>query len=269
MKTILSFIGGALFGALALFLYLRQIGDEPDGALPTGGPPPAAVQPAPATAASNDLPAGLADAQLPIRPYTAGSAAAQGSPEATAPAPAVASPAPGTAATAPAKPAGATGPGTAAPASGSAASPDPAGLSIPVEGVQASQLTDMLDQARGAERHHEALDIMAPRGTRVVATADGTIVKLFESKAGGHTVYQFNPAGTHAYYYAHLDRYAEGLKEGAAVKRGDLIGYVGTSGNADPNAPHLHFAVFALTPEKKWWKGTPVNPYPLLAGAPR
>jgi murein DD-endopeptidase MepM/ murein hydrolase activator NlpD len=105
---------------------------------------------------------------------------------------------------------------------------------------------------------------MAPKGTKVVAAADGKIVKLFTSKPGGLTVYQFDPTEKYAYYYAHLDRYADGLKEGAEFKRGDLIGYVGTTGNADPNAPHLHFAVFELTPEKQWWKGTPVDPYPLL-----
>ena len=127
-----------------------------------------------------------------------------------------------------------------------------------------AKLTDTYDQPRGNERHHEALDIMAPKGTKVVAAADGKIVKLFTSKPGGLTIYQFDPTEKYAYYYAHLDRYADGLQEGAQVKRGDVIGYVGTSGNADPNAPHLHFAVFELTPEKQWWKGTPVDPYPLL-----
>jgi murein DD-endopeptidase MepM/ murein hydrolase activator NlpD len=135
---------------------------------------------------------------------------------------------------------------------------------VPVEGMALASIKDNFDQPRGSERHHEALDIMAPRGTKVIAAADGKVVKLFTSKPGGLTVYQFDPTEKYAYYYAHLDHYAEGLKEGADIKRGDLIGYVGTTGNADPNAPHLHFAVFELTPEKQWWKGTPVNPYPLL-----
>jgi murein DD-endopeptidase MepM/ murein hydrolase activator NlpD len=138
-------------------------------------------------------------------------------------------------------------------------------LMVPVDGMPLSSIKDNFDQPRGAERHHEALDIMAAKGTRVVAAADGKIVKLFTSKPGGLTVYQFDPTEKYAYYYAHLDHYAEGLKEGADIKRGDLIGYVGVTGNADPNGPHLHFAVFELTPEKQWWKGTPVNPYPLLA----
>jgi murein DD-endopeptidase MepM/ murein hydrolase activator NlpD len=138
-------------------------------------------------------------------------------------------------------------------------------LMIPVEGVPYARLTDGFDQPRGQERHHEALDIMAPKGTKVLAVADGKVAKLFTSKPGGLTIYQFDPTEKYAYYYAHLDHYAEGLKEGADIKRGDLIGYVGATGNADPNAPHLHFAVFELTPEKQWWKGTPVDPYPLLA----
>jgi murein DD-endopeptidase MepM/ murein hydrolase activator NlpD len=141
----------------------------------------------------------------------------------------------------------------------------PGKLMVPVDGIAFKQLSDTYDQPRGSERHHEALDILAPKGTKVFATADGKVVKLFTSKPGGLTLYQFDPTEKYAYYYAHLDRYAEGLQEGATVKRGDLIGYVGTTGNAAPDTPHLHFAVFELTPEKQWWKGTPVNPYPLLA----
>jgi murein DD-endopeptidase MepM/ murein hydrolase activator NlpD len=170
----------------------------------------------------------------------------------------------------PLRPGGTDTPTTAAaPASASASAPTPAGaqgkLLVPVEGIPLAKITDTFDQPRGTERHHEALDIMAPKGTKVIATADGKIVKLFTSKPGGLTVYQFDPTEKYAYYYAHLDRYADGLKEGMDVKRGDLIGYVGATGNADPNAPHLHFAVFELTPEKQWWKGTPIDPYPLLS----
>lgn len=108
---------------------------------------------------------------------------------------------------------------------------------------------------------------MASTGTPVVAVDDGVIVKLFDSVPGGLTVYQFDAAGELAYYYAHLDRYAANLKEGQEVARGQLIGYVGATGNADPVAPHLHFAVFLLGPEKQWWKGTPINPYPLFQRA--
>lgn len=94
--------------------------------------------------------------------------------------------------------------------------------------------------------------------------ADGRLVKLFDSKAGGLTAYQFDVSEKFAYYYAHLDHYAAGIVEGMFLKRGDPIGYVGSTGNADPAAPHLHLAIFALTSEKQWWKGEPVNPYPLL-----
>ena len=134
---------------------------------------------------------------------------------------------------------------------------------VPVEGIAPHALVDNYEQGRGT-RKHEAIDIMAARGTRVYAVDDGKLVKLFRSVPGGITAYQFDSQGQLAYYYAHLDRYADGLKEGVALKRGDLIGYVGSSGNASSEAPHLHFAVFRLGPEKQWWKGDPVNPYPAL-----
>ncbi|HEU5437012.1 MAG TPA: M23 family metallopeptidase, partial [Telluria sp.] len=160
-----------------------------------------------------------------------------------------------------------TDPAATPDANAAAAAAAPAGpkLMIPVEGIKYAQLSDGFDLPRGTERHHEALDIMAPKGTKVLAAADGKVAKLFTSKPGGLTVYQFDPEEKHAYYYAHLDRYADGVKEGTVLKRGDLVGYVGVTGNSDPNAPHLHFAVIELTPEKQWWKGTPVNPYPMLA----
>jgi murein DD-endopeptidase MepM/ murein hydrolase activator NlpD len=137
-------------------------------------------------------------------------------------------------------------------------------LRIPVEGVKPRQLHDTFSEARGSSRAHEAIDIMAPRRTPVVAAQDGTIAKLFTSKAGGLTIYQFDPSDTFCYYYAHLDAYADGVHEGQTVKRGQLLGYVGSTGNASPAAPHLHFAIFRLTPEKQWWKGEPINPYPVL-----
>ena len=137
-------------------------------------------------------------------------------------------------------------------------------LRVPVENVEPSQLVDTFTDRRGGDGVHEALDILAPRGTPVVAAADGVVVKLFLSKPGGITVYQLDTTGTVAYYYAHLDRYAEGLAEGQALKRGDAVGYVGSTGNASPTAPHLHFAVFELGPEKQWWKGRAINPLPLF-----
>jgi peptidoglycan LD-endopeptidase LytH len=139
-------------------------------------------------------------------------------------------------------------------------------LLIPVEGIARWKLRDNFDERR-AGHPHEALDIMAPRGTPVLAVDDGRVAKLFKSVAGGITIYQFDPAEKWAYYYAHLDRYATGLRDGMKVERGQVLGYVGSTGNASPNAPHLHFTIFRLGPEKQWWKGTAVNPYPFLADA--
>ena len=137
-------------------------------------------------------------------------------------------------------------------------------LLIPVDGVPADKLVRSYHDARGGGRLHEALDILAPRNTPIVAVEDGTIAKLFNSKAGGLTVYQFDPGQEYSYYYAHLERYADGLKEGDRVHRGQVLGFVGTSGNAPKDTPHLHFAVYRLTAEKHWWEGTPIDPYDIL-----
>ena len=142
----------------------------------------------------------------------------------------------------------------------------PGALLIPVQGTKAAQLVDTFTQARGDNRVHDAIDIMAPHGTPVFAVADGKVAKLFESKAGGITLYQFDPGERFVYYYAHMQRYAPGVVEGKALKQGEVIGYVGSTGNANPDGPHLHFAVGALTPEKKWWDYIAINPYPLLSG---
>jgi murein DD-endopeptidase MepM/ murein hydrolase activator NlpD len=141
-------------------------------------------------------------------------------------------------------------------------------LGLPIKGLRASDLRDGFSEPRDG-RVHEALDIMAPRGTPVLAVDEGNIAKLFTSKQGGLTVYQFDNDREICYYYAHLDRYAPGLQEGMLLRKGDLVGYVGSSGNADPSAPHLHFAVFRLGPEKQWWAGTPVNPFQALLRAAR
>jgi murein DD-endopeptidase MepM/ murein hydrolase activator NlpD len=141
------------------------------------------------------------------------------------------------------------------------------GLLVPVQGIGREQLHNTFGDARGGgTRTHEALDIMAPRNTPVLAVEDGKITKLFTSQQGGLTIYQFDPSETYAYYYAHLDRYANGLKEGQVVRKGQVIGYVGSTGNANPEGPHLHFAIFRLTPEKQWWKGDPLNPFDVLRG---
>ena len=140
-------------------------------------------------------------------------------------------------------------------------------IGLPIEGLRAKDILDTFDQRRESDRAHEATDIMAPRGTPVHAVHDGTIRKLFTSRPGGLTIYQFDSSDTYCFYYAHLDRYEKGLAEGQSVQQGAIIGYVGSSGNASPAAPHLHFAIVRLDPEKHWWDGTPINPYPLLIHA--
>jgi murein DD-endopeptidase MepM/ murein hydrolase activator NlpD len=144
----------------------------------------------------------------------------------------------------------------------------PAGLAIPVAGVKRTQLSDTFTQARaGGARAHDAIDIMAPRGTPVVAAAPGRVEKIFNSQGGGGlTVYVRSPDGRWVYYYAHLDRYAPGLSEGQAVQRGTPLGTVGSTGNASPDGPHLHFAIHRMARGEKWHEGSAVNPYPLLAG---
>ena len=234
MKWLLTFLAGLLLGAGGLFVYLRQVPQDapPNTVVVAGAPvlPPPAAAPNPINAALPPAPVvqtDLTELDLPLRP----------APQEL----------PGLADITPAAAALPTGK-----------------LLIPVEGIKLSQLSDNFDQPRGKERHHEALDIMAPKGTRVLAVADGKVVKLFNSKPGGLTVYQFDPTEKYAYYYAHLDRYADGVKEGTVLKRGDLVGYVGVTGNSAKDAPHLHFAVVELTPSKEWWKGTSINPYPMM-----
>lgn len=144
----------------------------------------------------------------------------------------------------------------------------PAGLAIPVIGVGVEELTDTFTHARaGGSRVHDAIDIMADRGTPVVAAAPGRVEKLYFSEGGGGvSAYVRSPDNLWTYYYAHLDRYAPGLAEGQAVERGEPIGFVGSTGNASPEGPHLHFAINRMAEGESWHEGTPVNPYPLLAG---
>ena len=143
----------------------------------------------------------------------------------------------------------------------------PSGLAIPVTGVRADQLIDTFTQSRAGGRPHDAIDIMAPQGTPVVAAAEGTVEKLFFSQGGGGiTAYVLSPDRNWMFYYAHLQGYAPGLREGQRVGRGDAIGRVGSTGNANPEGPHLHFAIHRMSPDERWWQGRAVNPYPLLAG---
>jgi murein DD-endopeptidase MepM/ murein hydrolase activator NlpD len=139
-------------------------------------------------------------------------------------------------------------------------------LSPPISGLALANLQDTFGDFHNGHRH-EAIDIMEPRGTPVHAVVPGTIRKLFFSVRGGITIYEFDETGAYCYYYAHLERYAAGLREGMRVERGDVIGFVGSTGNADAHAPHLHFAIFELGPEKLWWKGAAVDPYASLVAA--
>lgn len=150
--------------------------------------------------------------------------------------------------------------------------PDPRGdelsalarnLTIPVAGIRAEDLLDTFDEMRGTRRH-EALDIPAPRGTPVLSATDGRLLRLYESERGGLMVYASDASERFILMYAHLDGYAGGLSDSAPLRRGQVIGYVGTTGNAPPNLPHLHFAIARSSDVTKWWQGTPVDPLPLL-----
>ena len=260
LRGLLLFLAGLLAGAnLVYFLMTRS--PWADAAAPRAA---VAAEEAPASAA------GAPSASPAAPPYVSPGGAATATDATTGGEPAEDRPTPARAADAAppaATPAGsASRPPARTPADAGDLPPALRGLLLPVRGVDAAALTDTYNDTRGGARIHEALDIMAARGTPVVAAADGTVVKLFTSRAGGLTVYQFDPGRTHAYYYAHLDAYAPGLKEGRRLRRGDPVGTVGSTGNASPDAPHLHFAIFRLGPERRWWEGTPVNPYPLLTG---
>jgi len=187
-------------------------------------------------------------------------------------------PAPNAATAAAANPAStaATAPGTAAatpatqgfaertaPNAGTMGAAVPLHLAMPIAGVDPSTLSDSFHDIHNGHPH-EAIDIPAPRGTPVLAALEGNVAKLFTSKQGGLTVYQFDDSRQYCVYYAHLDHYAKGLKEGMLLRKGDVLGYVGTSGNAEASSPHLHFTVFKLGPEKQWWKGTALDPLPML-----
>jgi murein DD-endopeptidase MepM/ murein hydrolase activator NlpD len=139
-------------------------------------------------------------------------------------------------------------------------------LPVPVEGISRQQLRDTYNQSRSQGRTHHAIDIHAPRGTPVIAVVDGTIRKLHSGARGGLAIYLMDDDGTTRYYYAHLDGYAQGLHEGQRVERGEVIGYVGDTGNASPGDYHLHFSVAILDSPSRWWEGENLNPYDLLAG---
>lgn len=228
LKWFLVFLAGALVGANAVFFMMTRDVSEPRS--PEVSPQvEAPAQPAPTATDTPTRPASAPSGTSPARPADA---KPPRRPQAVPTAP--------------------------TPASGS--------LIVPVQGISSAQLSNTFEDARGSGRVHNAIDIMAPHGTPVLAVADGHVEKLFDSKQGGLTLYQFEPSGTYVYYYAHLEGYASGMVEGKPLRQGEVIGYVGSTGNADMASPHLHFAVSVLGPDKQWWKATPVNPYPLLGG---
>ncbi len=138
-------------------------------------------------------------------------------------------------------------------------------LVIPVAGADPDHMQDSFDAGRDGGREHHAIDILAPRGTPVLAADDGHILRLSSNTLGGLTIYTVDPTGGFVYYYAHLDGYRDGLHAGDRVAKGDTIGYVGTTGNAPKNLPHLHFQILRMPADGKYWNGEPIDPYPLLS----
>jgi len=265
LRQAVAFLAGLLVGAAVLYVLLLAKGQLVRGPSFVSNPtPPSSILATPFSSAAPASPEGF-----PTSPPLSAASAPSSAASAFEALPSFASPAPW----APQAEAPLAVPDVPTPPRGLPAPPPDLGdfarlktrnLAIPVQGVDASQLRDDFSEMRG-NRVHEAIDILAPRGTPVLAADDGVVQKLFTSVPGGLTVYEFDREGAYCYYYAHLERYADGLKEGMALKKGDVIGYVGTSGNAPPDTPHLHFTIFKLGPEKQWWKGTAVNPFPLWA----
>jgi murein DD-endopeptidase MepM/ murein hydrolase activator NlpD len=239
LKVPLAGLGGFILGAATVLLVVYLYGQL------SGRPPePRTITPPPPMAAPSTTPVAPPLFPAPAAPPTQGAAPPQ---------------IPGTSPTAPVTEATPALPPAPLPADLAARD-----LLVPVQGVTRQALQDTFKDARSQGRVHDAIDILAPRNTPVLAVEAGRIVKLFTSDKGGLTIYQFDPTNTYCYYYAHLERYAPGLAEGNQVTRGQVIGYVGTSGNAPPDTPHLHFAITLLPPEKNWWQGVPINPYPIL-----
>lgn len=137
---------------------------------------------------------------------------------------------------------------------------------VPVAGVSGDRLEDTFDSPRDGGRLHRALDILAPRGTPVLSADDGRVLRLSTSTLGGITIYAVDPAGRIVYYYAHLDHYRDGLAAGMTLAKGDTIGFVGTTGNAPKDTPHLHFQIMRMPSDGRYWYGDPIDPYPLIGG---
>jgi len=137
-------------------------------------------------------------------------------------------------------------------------------LQLPVAGIHSDQLADSFDEPRDGTRRHRAIDILAPRGTPVLAADDGRVLRVSWNSAGGNTVYATDVEGRIVYYYAHLDHYRDALAAGMPLAKGDTIGFVGTTGNAPKDIPHLHFQIMRMPHDGKYWNGEPINPYAIL-----
>ena len=248
MKRRIQQRGGVIIPALAACFC---IGIMVGWWLRSGAPMPAVSQTAPASSVIVDPPAAAA---ADPKGWTAGAKAPALHPDITVTA--------GEVAATTGEPLIAPAPPTSLPAAGAIGDLRSHGLRLPIDDANVQAMKGGFEEGRDAGgRPHEAVDILAPRNTPIRAVEDGTIAKLFTSKAGGTTVYQFDPSGRFCYYYAHLERYAPGLHDGQHVSQGEVIGFVGTSGNAPPNTPHLHFAVFELDADRHWWKGRAIDPY--------
>lgn len=260
-RTRVLLIAALVFAALAALIWYLSVAywAQPVTPLspPTQGAALEAVTPAPSDAVPNATPVAEATA-TPLPPQT----------DANVNAP-TATPTPNASLVPSATPASVATPpqaqnGSADPAS-ALASMRPL---IPVAGVRAQELRDTFSDSRSEGRVHDAIDIMAPRNAPVVAAVDGRIVRLFQSVKGGITLYQLAASDEHfVFYYAHLERYADGLKEGHVARRGEIIGYVGDTGNAAPGNTHLHFQIYRVADPKRFWSGENINPYPLLRAA--
>jgi murein DD-endopeptidase MepM/ murein hydrolase activator NlpD len=254
---VLLLAASILLGLSALVWYLTIRSRPATPVTPINAPTATSELPLPASNANGDA----SSATPSVAPTTDGTPVPAVSPSAEAAAPSpVTTPTPTTPSGLPAQ----TPPTPSASAAQVANPASAAGLVIPVAGIRPEQLQDTYTQSRSAGRTHNSIDIMAPRHTPVLAAADGQIIKLFNSERGGITLYQLGTDNRTVYYYAHLERYADGITENRFARRGEIIGYVGDSGNAGRDNCHLHFSIWTVTDPKRFWDGENINPYPLL-----
>jgi len=139
-------------------------------------------------------------------------------------------------------------------------------LMVPVAGADMSKVEDSFLDGRDGERVHHAIDILAPRGTPILSADDGKILRMSNNTVGGITMYTVDPTNRIVYYYAHMDHYNDAMSPGRTISRGDTLGYVGTTGNAPKDTPHLHFQIMRWPADGKYWNGEPIDPFEFLGG---